>query len=89
VLVIKAGGSAITYKSRPYTANKKAMHNLASQLAGLNEPVILIHGVGSYGHPPANSTASTWARTARQSAPTDWRSPIFAPVNWPRSSSAF
>ncbi|HNT65237.1 MAG TPA: isopentenyl phosphate kinase [bacterium] len=53
MLVIKAGGSAITYKSRPYTANKKAMHNLASQLAGLNEPVILIHGVGSYGHPPA------------------------------------
>jgi len=53
VLVIKAGGSAITYKSRPYTANKEAMRNLATQLAGLDEQVILIHGVGSFAHPPA------------------------------------
>ncbi|MBN1542159.1 hypothetical protein JW992_08410 [candidate division KSB1 bacterium] len=53
MLIIKAGGSAITHKQQPYQANEAAMRHLAQQLARLEEPVILVHGVGSYGHPPA------------------------------------
>jgi isopentenyl phosphate kinase len=53
VIVIKAGGSAITHKRQPYTLNEVAIDNLARQLSHVREDLILIHGVGSYGHPPA------------------------------------
>jgi isopentenyl phosphate kinase len=53
MLIIKAGGSAITDKSQPYTIRLEVIQNLAEQLREINEPIILAHGVGSYGHPPA------------------------------------
>ncbi len=53
MLIIKAGGSAITDKSIPYSIRESAIHSLATQLLQINEPVILAHGVGSFGHPPA------------------------------------
>lgn len=53
MIIIKAGGSAITMKDKPYTLDETAMHHTAKQLVQIKEPVILIHGVGSYGHPPA------------------------------------
>lgn len=53
MLIIKAGGSAITDKSQPYTIRLNVIQQLAEQLREINEPIILTHGVGSYGHPPA------------------------------------
>ncbi len=53
MLIIKAGGSAITYKDRPFTLNEPVMTSVAHQLGEIEERAILIHGVGSYGHPPA------------------------------------
>ena len=53
MLLIKAGGSALTDKSIPYSFREPAVHSLAGQLAQIHEPMILAHGVGSFGHPPA------------------------------------
>lgn len=53
MLVIKVGGSAITNKKVPYSLKEDVINNVARQLAQIDEPLILIHGVGSFGHPPA------------------------------------
>jgi len=53
MIVIKAGGSAITDKSQPYTMRIEVMQAVANQLKDATEPVILAHGVGSFGHPLA------------------------------------
>jgi isopentenyl phosphate kinase len=55
--VIKLGGSLLTDKSRPYEARKSIIAAAAKELKecvdeGLIESLILVHGVGSYGHPP-------------------------------------
>jgi isopentenyl phosphate kinase len=53
MLIIKAGGSALTDKSVPFSFRKAAVQALAEQLRQIPEPMILAHGVGSFGHPPA------------------------------------
>ena len=53
MIIFKAGGSAITDKQVPFTPRKTVMHDIARQLTKINEPTILLHGVGSFGHPPA------------------------------------
>ncbi|HPI74971.1 MAG TPA: isopentenyl phosphate kinase [bacterium] len=53
MLLIKAGGSALTDKSIPYSFREPVVHALAGQLRRICEPLILAHGVGSFGHPPA------------------------------------
>lgn len=55
--IIKLGGSFITYKSMPYTLNQEAITSAASQIAkclqsGKIKSLLLVHGVGSFGHPP-------------------------------------
>jgi isopentenyl phosphate kinase len=55
--VIKLGGSLLTDKTKPYTARKSIIAAVAKELRecideGLIESLILIHGVGSFGHPP-------------------------------------
>jgi len=57
ITVIKLGGSLLTDKSRPYEARKSIIAATAMELRecideGLIESLVLIHGVGSYGHPP-------------------------------------
>jgi isopentenyl phosphate kinase len=55
--VIKLGGSILTDKSTPYTANDEIIAIIAKELKecidlGLIEDLILVHGVGSFGHVP-------------------------------------
>jgi isopentenyl phosphate kinase len=55
--VIKLGGSLLTDKSKPYTYRKDVLESVAREIGeclteGLIESLILLHGVGSYGHPP-------------------------------------
>ncbi len=52
--VLKLGGSVITRKDKPFTANKKAITRLAAEIQQADVgPLILIHGGGSFGHPVA------------------------------------
>lgn len=50
MLILKLGGAAITDKSTANTANSDAIHQIAALIARYPQPLILIHGAGSFGH---------------------------------------
>ena len=50
MLVVKLGGSVITDKKRPLTARPRAIAALAGALAKVDEPLVVVHGGGSFGH---------------------------------------
>ncbi len=55
--VIKLGGALLTQKFKPYTTHKAVLPRIAQEIykcraLGLIEDLIIIHGVGSHGHPP-------------------------------------
>jgi isopentenyl phosphate kinase len=57
LVVLKLGGSLITDKSTPYKLNEEVIENIANEIKdcfdlGKIEHLVLVHGVGSYGHPP-------------------------------------
>jgi len=50
MILIKLGGSFITNKERPRSARRKTIDNILKQIKKIDEPKILVHGGGSYGH---------------------------------------
>jgi isopentenyl phosphate kinase len=50
LILIKLGGSVITFKEKPLTANFEAINNISRILASLKIPLIIVHGGGSFGH---------------------------------------
>ncbi|VVB56494.1 Isopentenyl phosphate kinase [uncultured archaeon] len=52
--ILKLGGSVITQKDRPQTADLEAIRRLAKMLGGLWKSgvrdIVLVHGAGSFGH---------------------------------------
>ncbi len=55
--IIKLGGSLLTDKTKPYTMNLSVVKNIAAEIRtcldnGLINNLALVHGVGSFGHPP-------------------------------------
>jgi isopentenyl phosphate kinase len=60
LLILKLGGSAITYKDQFETLNEATLHSIAKRLherpqsssssPSLSPLLILIHGAGSFGH---------------------------------------
>ena len=50
MILIKLGGSIITNKERPLSPRKKTIENILKQIKKIKEPVIIVHGGGSYGH---------------------------------------
>ena len=50
MILIKLGGSIITNKEKPLSPRRKTIENLAKNLKKINEPIIIIHGGGSFGH---------------------------------------
>src|SRR5690242_12207469 len=50
LVLIKLGGSVITFKDKPLTANCDAINNIAQVLSQLSMSIILVHGGGSFGH---------------------------------------
>ena len=50
MILIKLGGSIITNKEKPLTPRRKVIENLAKNLKKISEPIIIVHGGGSYGH---------------------------------------
>ena len=56
--ILKLGGSAITHKAKPQTANLPVIDNLAHEIAEAKTPrLIIVHGGGSFGHPLAKKYA--------------------------------
>ncbi len=50
MILIKLGGSIITNKQKPLTPNLSAINKIASQLKKIKEPIVVVHGGGSFGH---------------------------------------
>jgi len=50
MILIKLGGSIITDKEKPLRPRKKVVENIVKNLKKINEPMILVHGGGSFGH---------------------------------------
>ena len=50
MLLVKLGGSVVTEKAHLRTPRSAAIRRLARELASLGEPLLIVHGAGSYGH---------------------------------------
>jgi isopentenyl phosphate kinase len=50
MILIKLGGSIITNKEKPLSARKKIINDIIKSLKKIKEPIIIVHGGGSYGH---------------------------------------
>ncbi|HSG74266.1 MAG TPA: isopentenyl phosphate kinase [Nitrosopumilaceae archaeon] len=50
MILIKLGGSIITNKKKPLTPRKKTIDKIATALSKIDEPMVIVHGGGSYGH---------------------------------------
>ena len=50
MLLVKLGGSVLTDKTRLRTPRPTAIRRLARELAAVREPLLVVHGAGSYGH---------------------------------------
>ena len=47
---MKLGGSIITNKEKPLTPNRNLIKKIATSLKNVNEPLVIVHGGGSFGH---------------------------------------
>jgi len=53
-VILKLGGSVITLKEKPFTANEEAIRRLAGEIASSGvRDLVIVHGGGSFGHPLA------------------------------------
>src|SRR3990172_6459274 len=50
MLLVKLGGSVLTNKTRLRTPRLAAIRRLARELAAVRQPLLVVHGVGSFGH---------------------------------------
>ena len=50
MILIKLGGSIITNKEKPLTPNRNSIKKIAASLKHVNEPLVIVHGGGSFGH---------------------------------------
>ena len=54
VILVKLGGSLITFKDKPLKANFKVIDSLTKIFKQISTPMIIVHGGGSFGHYYAN-----------------------------------
>lgn len=50
MLLVKLGGSVLTDKARLRTPRRGSIRRLAAEVASVREPLLIVHGAGSYGH---------------------------------------
>jgi isopentenyl phosphate kinase len=50
MILIKLGGSIITNKEKPLSPRRKTIDSILKEIGKVKEPVIIVHGGGSYGH---------------------------------------
>jgi isopentenyl phosphate kinase len=50
MLLVKLGGSVVTEKGKLRTARRPAIRRLAAELAAVRQPLLVVHGAGSFGH---------------------------------------
>ena len=50
LVLLKLGGSVVTFKDKPLSVNKNAIDRISKQLRKVKKPLIVVHGGGSFGH---------------------------------------
>jgi isopentenyl phosphate kinase len=50
LVLIKLGGSVVTFKDKPLSANTEAIDKISQAIAQIKRPAIIVHGGGSFGH---------------------------------------
>ena len=50
MILIKLGGSVITNKEKPLSPRRKTIDKIVSALHKISEPMVIVHGGGSFGH---------------------------------------
>ena len=50
MILIKLGGSVITNKEKPFSVRRKSIEKIVRALKKIDEPIIIVHGGGSFGH---------------------------------------
>ena len=50
MILIKLGGSIITNKEKPLSPRRKVIEKISQNLKKIDEPLVVVHGGGSYGH---------------------------------------
>lgn len=50
MILIKLGGSIITDKTKPLSVKQKTIDSLCKTLKKIKEPLVVVHGGGSFGH---------------------------------------
>ena len=50
VVLLKLGGSVLTFKHQPLSFNTEAAQAICNALASLRRPLVIVHGGGSFGH---------------------------------------
>ena len=50
MLLVKLGGSIVTNKEKPLTPRRKTIDNVVRSLKKIHEPMVVVHGGGSFGH---------------------------------------
>lgn len=50
MILIKLGGSIITNKKKPLSPRRKTVDKIVRSLRRIKEPIVIVHGGGSYGH---------------------------------------
>lgn len=50
MILVKLGGSIITNKEKPLTPNRNSIKKIATSLKNVSEPIVIVHGGGSFGH---------------------------------------
>ncbi|HME53216.1 MAG TPA: isopentenyl phosphate kinase [Candidatus Lokiarchaeia archaeon] len=57
LLIVKIGGSCFSDKKIPRSLHIDVIDSICEQLQGIDMPVVIVHGGGSYGHPVAKKYA--------------------------------
>ncbi len=50
MLLVKLGGSVVTNKNKALTPRRAALDRMADALSRIDEPLVVVHGGGSFGH---------------------------------------
>lgn len=50
LILLKMGGSVITFKEQPLSPNFECINDLSRIIASVDKPLIVVHGGGSFGH---------------------------------------
>jgi isopentenyl phosphate kinase len=68
-VVLKLGGSLLTYARREGVFSRRRARRLAEELAAFRGPLVVVHGTGSFGKPPARRFGYLTGRLRTERAP--------------------